>query len=71
MSELTCMEYCTPLPLGFVEGFHCSWIPQDPEQLPSDSAISTGMEGGAVDDKVKKSAVDQAETVVVVRESRA
>jgi len=71
MSELTCTEYWTAFVLELVDGFHCSWIAQDPEQMASGSVISTGLVGGAVGDKVKESDVAQAETVVVLRESRA
>lgn len=72
--ELTCTEYCTPFPFELLDGFHNSWIPQDPVQVPSVSAISTGtvgpLEDGGVDDRVKEPAVDQSETVVVFKESR-
>ena len=73
--ELTCTKYCTPFPLVLVDAFHCSWVAQDPEQLPLGSAISTGtvgpLEGGGVDDKVKGPANDQGETIVVFTASRA
>ena len=73
--ELTCTEYCTPFPFELVDAFHCSCIPQDPEQLPFGSAINTGtvgpLAGGGVDDRAKDPAVDQAETIVVLTESRA
>jgi hypothetical protein len=62
------------VPLETVEAFHPRVVAHDPEQVPSVSAIRTGVVG--VDDEleeesVKLPTVDQAETLVVVTASRA
>jgi hypothetical protein len=72
---LTCTIYWIEPPLGFVDGFHWRPIeqPEYDEQLASGSAVSTGVVGGELEVFVsmKESVADQADTSVVVTESRA
>ena len=62
------------VPLEMVEAFHASVVAHDPEQVLSASVIGTGVVGVdevLEEDRVKLPTVDQAETLVVVTESRA
>lgn len=74
--ELTCTEYWIAFVLVVVEGFHCRLVeqPEDVEQEPSGSAITTGVVGGVVEtapDTVKLSVADIAEICWIATESRA
>lgn len=72
---LTCTIYWSEPPLGLEEAFHCRPIeqPEVLEQELSGSAMSTGADGGVVDDavNVKELVPDQADTRDVFTASRA
>lgn len=62
------------VPLEMVEAFHARVVAHDPEQVPSASAIGTGVVGVVEeldDERVKLPTVDHADTLVVAMASRA
>lgn len=72
---LTSTEYCTALPVVVEDAAHCSWMPHEPEQMPSGSARSTGIDGAVgvevLPERVKLPTGDHADTLEMEDASRA